>query len=436
MSVDWTELPSELLQNRIWNMLPFRSTIAAGLACKAWHSAFINVYSIDVGFSSSKDGFRISEPQFHNFISQFENLYSVTLVGASHLSWNHLQSIAGCSGSTLNSLALNLSSGTTLNGTTWKLTESFPALQHLDLKCCIVPLSSVVPSVFPPTLQSLRLSSCLKVTDESLISLSGFLKGLTRFEARGVYRLTDKGMSSILQSNPGITSLDLSSLMNLTNNTLICATTHCRNMTTFVARATNFSGEALSTIGSAWGGSLTHLALKMCPRLTEEDISERLLPGLKNLLVLDLQKAPLSETSPILRTIADHCPKLQSLDLRDCTQWKTPVGDWKYFFDGCPSMTSLYIRSPLVFDHHIEEITINAPNLTALYLQECTSITHQGIQHVTDAVLSGRLRKLYRLTITDIPFDHDIVEEITSKCKSVLTTHRKPPRSNPQTQDQ
>lgn len=433
--VDWTELPIDLLERRIWHMLPFESVLATGLTCSTWYSALINLYHLNISYRAKRSGPTISETQLQPFIAQFQNLYSVTLTGAPNLTWPHIDAIAQASGSTLSSLALNLSSGTQLNGNTWRLAESFPQLRHLDIKGCVVPISACTPSVFPPALTSLRLSSCLKVVDESLVQLASFLKGLKRFEARGVYRLTDVGMTALLKANPGLTSIDLSSLMNLTNATILCATQHCPNMKTFIARATNFCGDALSAIGPAWGGSLTHLALKMCLKLTERDICEKLLPGLHALQILDIQKAPLSESSPILRAIVDNCPKLQSLDLRDCTEWKANGGDWAEFLASCPSMTSLYVRSPLFLDDHLREIANSAPKMVSLYLQECTSLTHVGIQYVTDAVLSGKLRCLYRLTITDIPFNHEIVQSLTLKCPSVLTTHLKEPKSSESNED-
>lgn len=423
--VDWTELPIDLLEQRIWRLLPFSSVLASSMTCTTWYSALINLYNLEISYRAKNSEPTLTEAQLRPFMAQFQTLYSVTITGIPNLTWPHIDAIAQATGSTLTSLALNLSSGTQLNGTTWTLTDSFPQLRNLDIKGCVVPLSAFNPSVFPPTLTSLLLSSCLKVVDGSLIQLASFLKGLKRFEARGVYRLTDVGMGALLQANPGLTSIDLSSLMNITNATLLCATQHCPNMTTFIARATNFNGDALSSIGTVWGGSLTHLALKMCMKLTERDICEKLLPGLRALRILDLQKAPLSESSPILRSIADNCPNLQSLDLRDCMAWKAGTGDWSEFLASCPSMTSLYLRSPLLLDAHIKEIANAAPNMTSLYLQESTSLTHLGIQFITEAVLSGKLRRLFRLTITDIPFDHDAVRSLTAQCPSVLTTHLK-----------
>lgn len=423
--INWSDLPTELLEQRIWSYLPIRSILASGMTCTAWHDALLNLYNLDISYRGKNGGSTITDTHLKHFMSQFQNLYSVTLTGAPNLTWSHIDAISQSCGANLNSLALNLSSGTALNGSTWTLTNSFPSLQHLDIKGCIVPISACIPSVFPPRLLSLRLSSCLKVTDQSLELLSAFLKGLQRFEARGVYRLTDLGMKSLLQANPGLTTIDLSSLMNLTNATLLCATQSCPNMTTFIARATNFSGVALASISAAWSGTLTHLALKMCSKMTESDVCDHLLPGLTKLEILDLQKAPLSENSPILRVIGECCPNLRVLDLRDCCEWKAVKGEWTSFLSACPSMTSLYLRSPTITDQIMEEISLNAPNMESLYLQECTSITDFGIQVITEAVLSGRLRRLHRLTITEIPFDHHAVGVLTARCPSVLTTHLK-----------
>lgn len=421
---DWSQLPSELLEKQIWKFLPFSSVVASGMVCSAWHAAMVNLYSISIDFARDNMSQVLKQDKFERFITQFPSLYAVTLNGTERLNFENISALSRSSGQTLSHLSLSCAANTVITTSHFPFKDWFPALRHLDLSGCAIPISACNETVFPTTLTSLILSSGLKVVDDSLFQLSKHLTNLTRFEARGAYRLSDKGVSHILSRNPNLTYLDLTSLQQLTDATIGFAQRSCPSMSTLIARGLLITDNALTDI--AWPSTLTYLSLKMCPRITDEGICEKLIPNnLLQLRTLDLQKAPLASSSRILQSIASYCPYLTALDLRDCTAWNPQEGEWTEFLRTIP-ISILYLRSKLVLDRHIAEIAYNAPNLTLFYLQECTSLTPDGaVKDITDCVLSGRLRRLHRLTISDIPWNSEKVDSLTSRCPSVLVTHRK-----------
>lgn len=215
--------------------------------------------------------------------------------------------------------------------------------------------------------------------------------------------------------------------MNLTDAALIGACVACPNMNKFVARGVNFTDGGIEKLGKAWGEGLKSLSMKMCPRLSEWAICNVLLPALPNLTLLDLQKANLSVESPIVDSLVS-CPNLTSLDLRDCVHWQLNSTSLKVFLSSCSSLSYLYLRSPAIHDEHLDIIGQCATRLVGLYMQECHSLSPNGVIHFLDFIQHGLLPMLNRVIFSDIPSlyeHHDLNQRVHLCTRTNITIGKK-----------
>jgi hypothetical protein len=423
-SPDWTELPVDILENRIWPWLDSASFFSCISCCTAWYHGSSDAYSLSISVGPSSIAKDVQTASLERVIKRHRQLRSFFISTPSGLSPSLLSALHESSGATITKLAIPFNGISRLDPERFDFSNWFPGLLDLDVRSWKIPKSSMTSNVFPPTLTSLSLSSCHTIIDESFETLSKLVTGLEHLDIRGIYRLTDKGVLYMLKSNPKITSLDISSLMNLTDAALIGATVFCPKMEKFVARGTKFTDNALVQIPRAWGATLEELSMKMCHNITELGICEKILPGLSNLRNLDLQKINLHPSSSILQSIAQHCPKLTSLDLRDCTKWIIDETAFSDFLQSCSGLATLYLRSANVLDAHLRLLALHARSLVGLYLQECNSLSPNGVAFLFQHISDGHLPILNRVVLSDIPSLHEQEELriLATKCKSVNVT--------------
>jgi hypothetical protein len=303
----------------------------------------------------------------------------------------------------------------------WALAIWFPNVTHLELSGCNLSSSALTPANFSPSLTHLNLSSCLKVQEKTLDILAFILKNLEILEIRGLYRVTDSNLVRIAQANPRLRVLDVSALQNIGNTALQGLAKYCPKMSSLLIKKTRFTAQSLLEIPIIWANTMHTLNLSLCPNV-EEDTLFQVLAGLNSLRYLFLQGASLTPQSRILQVIGDNCPNLESLDLRDCTEWEMDEFQLGALLTRCLKLHALYLRSPYVKDSHIEIMSKYPAALNALYLQECTSLTAKSIAFFNSMPL------LTRLVLTDIIFDPSIKEEL-AKCHHTLITWTEDPKA-------
>ncbi len=229
-----------------------------------------------------------------------------------------------------------------------RLFHFVPSLVSVDLSGCYNLTESVMEGAIQgdlPNLRCLDLGLCKDVGDGTLGRIGTYCSNLRSLSLEGNTRVTNAGLLLLIWGAKELTSLNLKSCRNITDN--------------------GINVIALQSDGSPFGSKLEHLGLQDC-RLTDKSLAYISL-GMPSLRRINLSTIS-GVTDTGLKSLA-QMPRLEELNLRNCDN-VTDLGLAYLADDGVDS------------------------RLKVLDLSFCSSITDSGLAHVANG-----LKELERLSI-------------------------------------
>ncbi len=242
------------------------------------------------------------------------------------------------------------------------------------------------------SITAVDLSNCSGITNDALLMLDR-MPSLQSISLRRCHRVTDEGVIAISQSFPNLLQLNLSGCIKLTDRSL--SRMRCPKLAVLrLKKCVSLEGEFLR---SKCFVSLTELDLEECHRITKSNlqrISAELFPALQNLNLNHLGAA----NGQVVCSILKHCPALSDLSLRN-----TQVAEKAFRVSGrhAVNLSRLCVQSS-EFDDESLVLIATFPCLARLNLKQCLNLSSPGLFQFV------RLRPrdcvaMTHLDITDVP---------------------------------
>eukprot|EP01090_Pellita_catalonica_P015094 TRINITY_DN3994_c0_g1_i1.p1 TRINITY_DN3994_c0_g1~~TRINITY_DN3994_c0_g1_i1.p1 ORF type:complete len:802 (-),score=55.12 TRINITY_DN3994_c0_g1_i1:40-2226(-) len=249
-------------------------------------------------------------------------------------------------------VSLDLSNSPHITGTSFPWISALsPKLEHLNASCCRALVASAFSSARFGNLQTLDLTRCLCVSDDTLLDISklgnGGLKKICLGDCEDV---SDVGLVQLLSLHHDLEKVDLSKCMHLTD-------------------------EAVNALAFHAQASLTRLSLSGCTKITDKAL--RILgQSCLGLVWLDISGCE-SVTDSGLAAIASGCPALENLSLAECTRISDPgIAD---LARKCPHLQSLSVAFCTVSNMALCSLSA-LPEMQVLDVSHCPLITMDGVQ--------------------------------------------------------
>jgi hypothetical protein len=254
---------------------------------------------------------------------------------------------------------------------------SCPNLESLDLQYCenVTDTGLATVAVSCSRLRSLNLYDCYNVTDVALARLAAGCLHLALLDLTGCESVSDAGLATLVLGCPKLLPHRLASRNKGDLFLAAVARTH-PHLTWLNLRCCNVTGWGLEQL-VAGCPSIDWLNLDRCKHVTDEGLA-KLVARCPYLLPDRL--ASDAKGDLFLAAVASVHPNLKALNLQHCSS-VTDVG-LHVLATGCLNLTSLNLAcyNSSVSDAGVERVAACCPNLTALDLQFC--------QHVSNAMLA------------------------------------------------
>lgn len=301
---------------------------------------------------------------FHSFedIVHFAQTYNVTKLNLSKLQLNNEQ-IERLTSQLIDLTHLDLQDCQEINDESLQIISlRLQKLTYLNLFHCtnISTIGIQTLSSFK-NLTDLNISACGGVNDTSLQVLAPNLKKLESLHLRISKDVTEIGIKALI-SFTNLTELDLADCLGVNDTSLQFITPHLKNLKKLnLHRTKNLHSSGIQALAS-----LTHLTdLDLSFNTSVDDLSfQRIAPRLTQLTKLNIS----------------HCSNLSSEGIKTLAHFR--------------NLTDLLMYgNTLVNDESLQVMMPALTNLKVLNMQDCASITFQGIQ---------TLASLANLTTLDI----------------------------------
>jgi len=264
-------------------------------------------------------------------------------------------------------------------------------IRHLDAKHRLIGGDARFIAQQCPNLQTLSLRYC-PVTPGTLevLCVSSFLiESLTLDRCPGV-------KSSIVEKLSRLTRLSRLEIIIPTQERgegdwreehLVHLLTHCLELKTLGIKGPDLSHVHLLRLQSH-PTMLELRDLQLISTFLSADALGRLLMKCPSLTALTLLSN--ANTNGMLHTIAQNCPRLERLGLRNSKSFSTTA--FEQVFKSCPTLRDLDISFTLVQDTAVTTLASQCPHLERLDLTGCSRLTKDGLREVLER--STELREL------------------------------------------
>ena len=324
--------------------------------------------------------FDLTDAAIRKIAQYFPNLTTLNLEGC-RKSTKGISALKNCSKLT----SLNLSNSDVKDEELIPLVQALD-LTRLDLSWCTnlsdKALSTVVKRCRRLTTLSLR--GCRQLTDSWLTDFSPFFLGkhiaLTSIDLTECDNITDKGLSSIVNSCPNLSVLDLRLCRQITDIGMDAIARSCKHLTSLnLGDCQQISESALKKVASSCK-SLTTLVLLRWEHLTNEGLEAIAVsrPGFTSLSLFGCNQL----TDEGLSSLAKACTGLTTLHMGGCS--KVSNEGLAVLVGSCPRLTFLDLRGfNQLTDDGLIRIAKACPNLTVLDIEFCPQLTPQTIASVS-----------------------------------------------------
>eukprot|EP00899_Mesostigma_viride_P011755 jgi/Mesvir1/20580/Mv14821-RA.1 len=330
------------------------------------------------------------------------------------------------------------------------LARSLHELETLDVSNCKIDddgIMSIAESC--PKLRQLSASNCPHVTDESLTSLAQHCRQLVAVDIAKT-RVTDAGVTVLVRS-VGASLCSLVLPRRVTDASVSLIADHCPHLRTLVLqegrRVTSASVkriaagcprlERLDVPCLAFDEVYEGFGIPLGEALSKEDISA-LVVGCPGLRRLNLSRTGLSDAS--VRTIAEHCPRLEHLDVSDCEGVSdagiraVAVGcrDLRHLAvagclrikdaairlvaQQCPRLQALVITRTVVGDVGLLAVGASCHELSRLEMERCARVRGPGLTAVAEGC-----PRLEHLDISFASVSRNSLMAVSQRCARLRT---------------
>ena len=285
-------------------------------------------------------------------------------------------------------VSLSLSSCLLLSDTSL----SFLSLECRELECLNVagvlklsdsPFQTL--SKHSKKLRRLDFSHCNNITDAALEELAKECRNLESLKMNSCVKIKGEALPKLLEENKGIVELECSR-MRMRGEYLEEASKVGRELERLSLDGADLSPLSFLLFLSHSFHSLSHLSIKGCGRIGEEELKEiRKCSKLKSLCVDGLYRDSSHQVTPLpILLIASHCKELERIELDDCR--RVSEACLVELVKKCTRLTSINLASSSYLTHKfIKSLANHCPLLKHLNISKCV---HVGVSAISRFSLS------------------------------------------------
>ena len=222
-------------------------------------------------------------------------------------------------------------------------------------------------------IERLTLTSCTKLSDNSLVPLLQGNRSLVALDVTGMESFTDKGLMTVAENCVRLQGLNVTSCRRLTDESVMAVARNCRHL------------KRVCTIFHIHVNFTDHTQLKFncCTQLTDRSIMT-VAANSSHLLEIDIFDLPNVE-SPSITHLLTSCKQLRELRLMRC-----PRLDDTAFTALPPNIAPFEALRILdltdcteIGDKAVEKIVATCPRLRNLLLAKCRNLTDRAVFAIT-----------------------------------------------------
>lgn len=248
-----------------------------------------------------------------------------------------------------------------------------------------------------PVLRTLTVCDCDQLNDSALCSIAKWCVNLQYLHLTAI-TLTNVGVVPILMLAQDLRCLNLGSNPHLNDEIARYIGLHCTKLTTLTLRGIySMSDVGVSAIAASCS-SLQKLHLPCSTFITDDGVVA-VARGCPLLVELNCDIIT-ALTDVSMMAIAQHCPNLQNLQLTAC-QLITDTG-MTALARGCTNLR--HLRIPFLYritDAAVEAVAENCPNLRTLHASSCLRTTKRYMYKLAQCCTQLELLSVERLDQSD-----------------------------------